>query len=385
MTSLTTKTARAKLAVRRDPHYAKLARGAYLGFRRGPDTWVARFRDREGTQHYHALAVPAGADFVDAKAAAEAWFAQMSGGARRAPSRGTVKVALEAYLADLKRHGRAATATEALARFKLCIYDDELADVALDSVTRDDFEAWRDRLRAGRQPRSVNRHVRGIAAALNAAVKKLGHVGNPAAWTLVPLSDDTEEASDAAVFLTPEQRDRLIGKAPRRLAAFLRGLEHTGARPSELAVATVADFDSRAGTLVLRHRKGRPAKVRARSVTLSKSGAEFFTLQAKGKLPAAPLLGTDTGGHWQRHEWSRGIRAAIAEANKKAKPKDRVPAGASAYSFRHARISELLQVYGVDPLTVAAQTGTSLAMIQLYYWRFVQSALREKLDAVAKQ
>jgi hypothetical protein len=31
----------------------------------------------------------------------------------------------------------------------------------------------------------------------------------------------------------------------------------------------------------------------------------------------------------------------------------RVPTEASVYSFRHARISELLQVYGVDPLTVA--------------------------------
>ena len=30
---------------------------------------------------------------------------------------------------------------------------------------------------------------------------------------------------------------------------------------------------------------------------------------------------------------------------------------ASAYSSRHARISELLQLYGVDPLTLAAQTG----------------------------
>jgi hypothetical protein len=29
-----------------------------------------------------------------------------------------------------------------------------------------------------------------------------------------------------------------------------------------------------------------------------------------------------------------------------------IPAEASVYSFRHARISELLQVYGVDPITL---------------------------------
>lgn len=384
MTSLATKSGRARLAIRRDPYYAKLGRGAFLGFRRGPDTWVARVRDRAGTQHYRALELPPDTDYVDAKKAAEEWFAQMSGGARRAPSRGTVRAALEAYLADLRRHGRDATADEQEARFKLCVYEDAIADLRLDETTRDDFESWRDRLRVGRQPRSVNRHVRGVAAGLNAATKKLGHVGNPAAWALVALADDTEEAAEGAVFLAPEQRDRIIAKASRRLAAFLRGLEQTGARPSELAAATVADFDPRAGTLTLRHRKGRPAKVRARGVTLGQVGADFFAAQARGKTPAAPLVANDAGGHWQRHEWSRGIREAITAANEKARGRQRVPKEASAYSFRHARISELLQVYGVDPLTVAAQTGTSLAMIQLYYWKFVPNALREKLDAAKK-
>jgi hypothetical protein len=49
-----------------------------------------------------------------------------------------------------------------------------------------------------------------------------------------------------------------------------------------------------------------------------------------------------------------------------------------AYAFRHARISELLQIHGVDPLTVAGQTGTSLAMIEKAYLRFIPSAMREE-------
>ena len=47
--------------------------------------------------------------------------------------------------------------------------------------------------------------------------------------------------------------------------------------------------------------------------------------------------------------------------------------------FRHARISELLQVHGVDPLTVAQQTGTSVEMIERSYLRFIPSALQLKL------
>ena len=72
----------------------------------------------------------------------------------------------------------------------------------------------------------------------------------------------------------------------------------------------------------------------------------------------------------------------FAKANNKARGKARIPPGATTYSFRHARISELLQVHGVDPLTVAQQTGTSLAMIERAYHRFIPSAMQEKLAAV---
>jgi hypothetical protein len=42
----------------------------------------------------------------------------------------------------------------------------------------------------------------------------------------------------------------------------------------------------------------------------------------------------------------------------------------------------LLQVHGIDPLTVAKQTGTSLAMLELAYFRFIPNALRDKLAAI---
>jgi len=39
----------------------------------------------------------------------------------------------------------------------------------------------------------------------------------------------------------------------------------------------------------------------------------------------------------------------------------------------------LLQIHKVDPLTVAQQTGTSIAMIEKAYMRFIPAALQEKL------
>ena len=374
---LTRKRYRQRLRTRREPYWQRLAKGGYLGFRRGPDTWVVRYRDRDGKQHYKALTGVG--EFDQARAAAELWLGQVGSPVARMARRGTVKEALEGYLDWLRDRRRDATAKEVEARFKLVVYEDELAGQRLEDATLDDFIEWRQRLRTGRKGRTVNRHVRSVVAGLNRAVR-LGCTGNPLAWQLESLADDTEKTGETAVLLTGAQRAALINIAVPALAAFLRGLEATGARPGELASTTVADWDHKGATLVLRHRKGRPVRLKARTVMLAEGAKTLFTGQAKGKLPSASLF-TDTDGRaWRRHVWARELRAAIKTVNATAKGKARIPAGASAYSFRHARISELLQVHRVDPLTVAAQTGTSLATIEKSYYRFIPTAFRERLE-----
>ena len=363
--------------MRHDPYWQRLSEGAYLGFRRGAETWLARYRGRDKVQQYAPLGEAL--EFDDAKAKAEAWLSQLAGSAVRTVKRDTVRAALEAYLADLRRHGRTDAAKEAEGRFKLTVYEDVLADVSLEAATREDFLEWRDRLVEGRQPRSVNRQVRSVVAGLNRAAE-LGHVGNPAVWRLKPLSGDGEDDGETAVFLNPEQRKALIAAATPFAAAFLRGLELTGARPKELAAATVAHFDGK--TLRLAHRKGKPPKPRVRHTVLSGDGIKFFEAQAVDKLPGAPLFTEDGKQPWRRHIWAYEVREAVKAHNEKAKGRARLPQGVGAYAFRHARISELLQVHGVDPLTVAAQTGTSLAMIEKAYLKFIPSAMREKLAGV---
>lgn len=354
----------------------RLAPGAYLGFRRGPDTWVARFRGRDRKQQYKALVA---IEYDEAKAAAEAWLAQLEASPVRVTRRDTVRAALDTYLADLRRHGRSDAAKAADTRFKQVIDQDRIGELSLEAATLDDFIEWRDRLLPGRLPRSVNRHVRSVVAGLNRA-HKLGHVGNPAAWSLMPLADDQDDAGATAVWLTAAQRKALIAAASASAADFLRSIELTGARPGELAAATAADFDGE--RLRLSHRKGRPPKLRTRHVELDQAGIAHFARLAADKLPRAPLLTEDGEQAWRRHIWAQEMRAAIEAVNKEARGPARIPAGAGAYSFRHARISELLQIHGVDPLTVAHQTGTSLAMIEKTYFKFIPSAMREKLNAV---
>jgi integrase len=231
----------------------------------------------------------------------------------------------------------------------------------------------------GRQARTVNRHVRAVIAALNQALD-LGHLGNPAAWKLKSLAGDVEESGETAVFLDTAQRKAVIAAASPAAARFLRGLEITGARPKELAAAVVADFNGQ--MLRLAHRKGRPARLRSRHVLLSAEGIEFFKEQSRDKLPGARLFTEDGETPWRRHVWAKEVRAPIANHNRDASAKRRISPDASACSFRHTCISELLQIYGVDPSTVAAQTGTSIAMIEKAYLRFIPSAMQEKLAAL---
>jgi integrase len=293
-------------------------------------------------------------EFDEAKRQAETWLAQLAGSAVRHIKRATVREALEAYVADLRREGRFEAAQAAEGRFKTVIVADAVADMNLEELIRDDFLEWRDRLLEGRQPRTVNRHVRSVAAALNRAVD-LGYLGNPVVWRLRALSDDIDETGETAVFLDAVQRKAVIDAASPAAARFLRGLELTGARPKELAATLVVDFDGH--TLRLAHRKGRPPKLRRRHVVLSAEAIEFFNQQCKDKLPGAPLFTEDGETPWRRHVWARAVQTAIKNHNRDASVQRRIFGHVTAYSFRHARISELLQIYGVDTLKLAALKG----------------------------
>jgi integrase len=382
MPDLTRKSRRLALPERPEPYWAKLGKGAYVGFRRGPNTWIARFRDRAGKQKYFALPVPIGSldEYTAAKVLAEAWFAQMGGSVARSARRGTVWHALSAYVEDLERYGRTEAAKTARPRFRVIVESDPIADVKLEHATQEDFLAWRDRLTKGRQIQSVNRYVGAVAAGLNKAVKSLGFVGDPRTWKLENLTNDSNHDESTAVFLTPGQRKSILANATSEAADFFRALELTGARPGEIARATVADFDGE--QLRLTHRKGRPPKLRTRYTVLNEKGITFFGMMARDKLPAARLFYRGNGKPWTYQTWGEEMRAAIAAYHSKCLAENRLPEGASAYSFRHSRISELLQIHKIDPLTVAVQTGTSLFQIEKTYYRLIPAALKDKLAAI---
>jgi hypothetical protein len=54
---LDTRSARSRLTLRREPYWTVVSEGCALGYRRGAKggTWIGRFRDESGRQHYEAL------------------------------------------------------------------------------------------------------------------------------------------------------------------------------------------------------------------------------------------------------------------------------------------------------------------------------------------
>jgi integrase len=382
MPDMTKKRVRESLAVRRDVHTMRLDKGAFLTYRRmtaDGGTWGARCRTADGRQQFTTFDQIDRDDFSAAKKAAEAWCKKISSTGSVSVTRGTVRAWVAQYLRDLRNDGRRGTARSTWLNILRLVLpkSDPFGNLLLEKVTKDDFRAWRNRISRGgrtkRAARSINRYARPIRVALNRAIKEHDAVGNNDAWRVATLRDDTEDAGETQVFLTAAQRAAIIAAATPDCALFLRGLAATGARPIELSEARVSDLNG--NLLRLATRKGNAGKVRIRQCPLDSAATGFFAAQARGKLPSAYLF-TDTGEQWSRSRWSWEIR------NEKARGGDRVPHLASAYSFRHTRISELLQTAGVDALRVAVMTGTSVAMIERHYFKFLPQAAVELLEKI---
>jgi site-specific recombinase XerD len=105
---------------------------------------------------------------------------------------------------------------------------------------------------------------------------------------------------------------------------------------------------------------------------LPKDTADFLIAQAENKLPAAPLLARANGKGWDKDAWKWPVKSAAKAAG--------LPAGTTAYTLRHSTISDLVHD-GLDLLTVAQSSGTSVRMIEQHYGH-----LRDDVaaDALAK-
>lgn len=376
---LDTVAARSKLTPRNGPYWHRVAQGQHLGFRVGVEggTWFAKYRDADtGKRHQTGLGefanLPPSDRFDAAMQAARDWFAHLGKGG--AVQSYTVKDACDRYAAALERTKDSAV-DDVRRRFAQYVYDTDLAKIELDRLRPVHVTTWRNHLQDRPTPRgtkrtasTLNRDMTPLRSALNMAHRDQ-LVTSDTAWAvaLLPISN-ADRSRD--LYLDRQQRQALIDATAPDLGLFARALCALPLRPGAMASLTVGDYDRRLKTLKIDSDKAGAG----RRIQLPDTTAALFDEASKDKLPAALLFTRADGAKWIKDKWGCPFKAAADDAG--------LPAGATIYVLRHSVITDLVHA-GVDLLTVAQISGTSLRMIEKHYGHLTGAAAAAALAKVA--
>ena len=365
---------RSKLEPRREPYWARIEAGCFLGYRKledGTGRWVARWRNEEGSQKYHAIGSTPSVGYDAAVKAARQWFGQCKGGSTEVI---TVEEACRRYVIDRRAEKGEGTAKDAEGRFNRLVYGTKFGKIRLPSLRTAHISDWRNAQVAQdddaeddpdaerRAKDSANRNLATLKAALNLAYR-MGLASSTEQWDRVQSYQKVAKRRD--VSLTMTDRKKLITAATPDLKVFLNAMLLTACRPGELAGCTVGDLDP-AGLLTVAGKTGR------RTIPISPKALALLKSAAGDRDLDEPLL-TRSGVAWTRFDW----RDAFQEARRAAG----LPESVVMYSTRHVAISEML-VSGMDPMTVSKIAGTSIAMISSNYGHLIKERVVEQLAKV---
>ncbi len=380
---ITTRTARERLEVRRDPYFRSIGAGVSLGYRRGASggTWVVRtmvegrYRDRSLGRADDVIKAD-GVTYLDfrqaeAKARAEASNQHHAAAgidpshATRAPF--TVSDALADYVrAYRRRGGKRVKDTENTIKAHL---ESQLGTVRLDRLTRGRIIAWRDdlaeaapRLRtrrsapAGSRRRvldpsdadgirrrraTVNRILSLLKAALNLAHQE-GRVHSKAAWELVKPYREVD--SPRIRHLSDAEVVRLVNACDPALRKIVVAGLLTGMRYGEITRLRALDVNNEVGNVTVAVSKsGKP-----RHIYLTDEGRAFFEHAAVGRPRTDLLFVREDGDAWGKSHQFRPLREACAAA--------RIEPAISFHILRHTYASRLA-LAGTPMSVIAAQLG----------------------------
>lgn len=346
---------RSRLGQRREPHWIKLGKGQYLGYRKMTSAngqWLARSRNTDtGKQEYKALGglehVRDAERYFEAKKLAETWFEHMGrGGTNKTVS---IREVCSAYIEYLTEEKSSKTAKDVLRRFNQYVLEDnKFANLPLDKLTEAHIRSWLRKLKATpclsgpqkgklRSESSLNRDITPFRAALNfAKTMRLTSSDHPWSNVLKPTPGADKKRQ---IILTTQEIGDLISAAPKDLGNLIRALSLIPVRPGAMAKLKAGDFNNSNGVLSIFLDKAGAG----RSVALPPRTANFFIEQAKNKLPTAPLLARSNGKSWDKDSWKDIFKAAVKDAGIEKK--------ATIYSLRHTGITNLIES-GIPTLTI---------------------------------
>ena len=401
-----TRSARTKLPERREPYWTVISKGCALGYRKlGTDrgTWIARFRDDAGRQHYEALGAADDArdadgrtvfSFAQAQALARTFFVrkprEIAGDVEPDDGPHTVAAALEAYFAERERRGSKGLAKDRAAASARIVPTLGALDVA--RLTAKRIEDWhaalatapkltRPSIAKGRKETPVdakdanavrarrataNRTLTVLKAALNHAYTKRRAVSDDAWRKVRPFRE-----ADAPIvhFLSDDECRRLVNACDGAFRDLVRAALLTGCRYGELTWMRCEDFHAEAGTFVIQISKAG----KRRNVALTDEGRALFEQVTAGRTGAALAFVRDDGSGWGPSHQQR----PIAEASARAK----IDPAATFHILRHTYASALAR-RGVHMGVIAAQLGhADTRMTEKHYAHLAPSYVADTVRA----
>lgn len=389
----------------KDAYKTPLGKGRWIGYlkgQNGSESWCACWRDEDGIERQEF--VGSLADIPSYELALEEVrkiHQRVAAGILR---KVTVWQICEIYITNVTKlksqRGRKGEycAAEIARLLGKEVRDRKIGKRDIGTLRLTDLEKWRDELLEGgeRSPATANRILRTLKAALNHGMRKQ-LAESDRAWKYLAAFPSADQRRE--VFLNAAQRTALLNAASPDVRNYLTALLLTAARPGELAQAKVADLDLRTRTLRLRHNKGRGDQTRTREFPLHMDSAhEFFKRMAKDKLPGVYLMTKEDGSSWdspnQAQSFANSVRWAVSmvrrhlqrpegmsDADYEAAQEAAMPIETVPYTMRHSTISEWLTA-GIDVGSVAYMAGTSIAMIDKNYRKFIRRSVEEKLANV---
>jgi hypothetical protein len=283
---LDTRSAHSRLPARREPYWTVISGGCALGYRRGANggTWIGRFRDDTGRQHYEALGATDDArdpdglsafSFAQAQEKARTFFArkaqEVAGDA--APSDGPYSVAdaLDDYFKSYMKRGKGVSAARSAADLhirpalgalpvakltpkRLRDWHHAMADKPRQARGKRGEPSKNAKLRTGgrdairRRRATANRVLTVLKAALNHAWRE-GAVPTDEAWRRVSPFKGVD--SPVIQYLSEEEVRRLVNACAADFRDLVRGALLTGCRYGELIGLRASDYNADAGTVTV--------------------------------------------------------------------------------------------------------------------------------------
>lgn len=296
----------------------------------------------------------------------------------------TVRAACAAYAKHVREERGDDPADDLVGRYRRQVDESHLGKIELSKLTFIAVEKWRkllsstpalvsrddrdDRVTRPRAKGTLNRDMTALRAALNYAHQR-GHVTSDLAW-VVALKPIPNADGQRDLYLDREQRRSLLSAAESDIRTFLHSLALLPLRPGALAQLKVAHFDARLSTLLV----GKDKKGADRRLLLPKATATVFSAAALGKQQSEPLFSRANRAQWNKDSWKGPIKVAALAAG--------LPPATTAYTLRHSVITDLVSG-GLDLLSIAKMSGTSVAMIEKHYGHLRKDLAAEALAALA--